>query len=368
MVEQVGIDILTQILNERLTEKMRKAKGCNSILAIDGGGARGIISVRILHYIETQLNKKIYELFDYIAGTSAGGLTALCISAKLSCDDITRLSQEIAKIVNPDGITKLPDKVLSCFDAILNDLGISPVFNTEEFRTEDFKNTLKTGLKGTAGFDDSFFEDDLRISLPSKPKILIPSVFQETSVDRDNVYPAFFANYDLLNTASNLHSNNILTAATATSSIINFICKTHKDGKFRDGGYYCNNPALIVFLESLKNDFNFPSLLLSLGNGKEATDKITGKMSQIDNISAQLNVNSANIDQRMKEIFNFQSKPEYPDEAKVYYRINPDLDELQNCIRCLSDHEQIKDSIKIIDGWIDKNQKIFEPILQRLRH
>jgi patatin-like phospholipase/acyl hydrolase len=44
------------------------------ILAIDGGGIRGIIPAVILAEIEKRTQRPIYELFDLVAGTSTGGL------------------------------------------------------------------------------------------------------------------------------------------------------------------------------------------------------------------------------------------------------------------------------------------------------
>src|SRR5690554_3409339 len=52
------------------------------ILSIDGGGIRGILPGTILTYIENELKKKdkeasIGKYFDFIAGTSTGGILAL---------------------------------------------------------------------------------------------------------------------------------------------------------------------------------------------------------------------------------------------------------------------------------------------------
>lgn len=47
------------------------------ILSIDGGGIQGVIPARVLVEIEQKTGKRICELFDYIAGTSTGGVLAL---------------------------------------------------------------------------------------------------------------------------------------------------------------------------------------------------------------------------------------------------------------------------------------------------
>ena len=49
------------------------------ILTIDGGGVRGIIPAMVLAEIERRTKKPISELFDFIAGTSTGGILALAL-------------------------------------------------------------------------------------------------------------------------------------------------------------------------------------------------------------------------------------------------------------------------------------------------
>src|SRR4051812_29609038 len=56
------------------------------VLAIDGGGVRGMIPAILLHEIEERTGARIASLFDMIAGTSAGGILALGL-VKPAADD-----------------------------------------------------------------------------------------------------------------------------------------------------------------------------------------------------------------------------------------------------------------------------------------
>lgn len=49
------------------------------VLAIDGGGIRGIIPALVLADLERRTGRRIADLFDLIAGTSTGGLLALAL-------------------------------------------------------------------------------------------------------------------------------------------------------------------------------------------------------------------------------------------------------------------------------------------------
>lgn len=49
------------------------------ILSIDGGGIRGIIPAMVLKQIEEKTGRDISDLFDLIAGTSTGGIIAVCL-------------------------------------------------------------------------------------------------------------------------------------------------------------------------------------------------------------------------------------------------------------------------------------------------
>ena len=61
------------------------------ILALDGGGARGIYSAQVLARIERSLGLSIAECFDLIAGTSTGSIVAGAGAAGIPMGDVVRL-------------------------------------------------------------------------------------------------------------------------------------------------------------------------------------------------------------------------------------------------------------------------------------
>lgn len=56
----------------------RQRKG-DRVLCLDGGGIRGLILIELLSAIEEISGAKIIDLFDWIIGTSTGGILALAI-------------------------------------------------------------------------------------------------------------------------------------------------------------------------------------------------------------------------------------------------------------------------------------------------
>jgi uncharacterized protein len=73
-----------------------KLPGPKRILALDGGGIRGMITVEILGTIEDLLRKKLNkdqkfvlaDYFDFVAGTSTGAIIAACISLGMKVEQI----------------------------------------------------------------------------------------------------------------------------------------------------------------------------------------------------------------------------------------------------------------------------------------
>ena len=75
--------------------------GQKKLLAIDGGGIRGVLSLEVLQHIENLLKTKsgradfrLADYFDYIAGTSTGSIIAAGLSIGMSVADILSFYRE----------------------------------------------------------------------------------------------------------------------------------------------------------------------------------------------------------------------------------------------------------------------------------
>jgi patatin-like phospholipase/acyl hydrolase len=75
--------------------------GQKKLLAIDGGGIRGVLALEVLQRIEDLLNAKsgcadfrLADYFDYIAGTSTGGIIAAGLSIGMPVSEILTFYRE----------------------------------------------------------------------------------------------------------------------------------------------------------------------------------------------------------------------------------------------------------------------------------
>jgi patatin-like phospholipase/acyl hydrolase len=87
-------------------EKLHK-QGPKKLLALDGGGIRGTITIEILARIEALLQAEsgrgnafvLADYFDYIAGTSTGAIIATCLSLGMRVDQIRQFYQESGAVM-----------------------------------------------------------------------------------------------------------------------------------------------------------------------------------------------------------------------------------------------------------------------------
>src|ERR1700730_15048320 len=96
---------MTSLTRKKNDLAARLAKdGPRKMLAIDGGGIRGVISLKILQRLEQMLIEKsgnpqyrLADFFDYIAGTSTGGIIAAGLSLGMRVADILSFYTENGK-------------------------------------------------------------------------------------------------------------------------------------------------------------------------------------------------------------------------------------------------------------------------------
>src|ERR1700741_3359504 len=77
-------------------DKKAKSDGPRKLLALDGGGIRGVMTLEVLDKIESELQARLRrnedfvlaDYFDYVAGTSTGAIIATCLALGLPLDGI----------------------------------------------------------------------------------------------------------------------------------------------------------------------------------------------------------------------------------------------------------------------------------------
>ena len=80
--------------------------GAHKLLALDGGGIRGVITLEVLAELERMLQGQfqrsddfvLADYFDYVAGTSTGAIIATCISLGMRVADIKKFYKESGRI------------------------------------------------------------------------------------------------------------------------------------------------------------------------------------------------------------------------------------------------------------------------------
>ena len=82
------------------------------LLALDGGGIRGIIPGRILQEIETRTGRPIADLFDLVAGTSTGGILTLGLTAPGEDGKPLNSAADMLGLYLEHGAEIFPDSIL----------------------------------------------------------------------------------------------------------------------------------------------------------------------------------------------------------------------------------------------------------------
>lgn len=224
----------------------KKNNNTVNILTIDGGGIRGILPAEILVYIEQRLkelcgkDKRISDHFDYIAGTSTGGILAGLYVMPDEKGNSKYTALEASNLYFDHG-SKIFKKQFRWYYTLAG--LIAPRYNPdnlEELFIECFGHTL--------------------ISQAITP-------FMVTSVDTDNRDLYLFKSYNTKDPNKDRFFREALRATTAAPTYFKPYHMKYNDGtdySLIDGGIAMNNPSVSAFIEVMKLFPNAKRLILYL--------------------------------------------------------------------------------------------------------
>jgi uncharacterized protein len=206
------------------------------ILAIDGGGIRGLIPALVLAELERRSGRRVFELFDLIAGTSTGGIIAcaLCAPEPLPASELVKLYEEEGPEI---------------FDRSL----FQRIRSVEGLLDEKYDGAaLDRALERFLGHK--------RLS-ESRPDLLVPSY--------DTALPGPYFFKTVKARSDPAHDFPLSVVARATSAAPTYFEPIEADGRaLVDGGVFATNPAMCAFAEVLEETTLRSVVLLSLGTGE----------------------------------------------------------------------------------------------------
>ncbi|WP_299606259.1 CBASS cGAMP-activated phospholipase [uncultured Aquimarina sp.] len=216
------------------------------ILAIDGGGIKGIFPAKLLTLLEDDLatrtdgKTKVYQHFDLITGTSTGGIIALALSLGIPAKEIYNLYLDNAK--------KIFGNKKPLFLGHKKPFLLGQVFNSAHNRSY-LENLVREKFKDANNGKEPRLNDcktDVCIPIYDLVKGN-PSVLKtpyHPSLNRDFHIPAYQA---AMATSAAPTYFDPFTAEylDLNGTIQDFSNKV-------DGGVMANNPTLVAFIEAIK--------------------------------------------------------------------------------------------------------------------
>ncbi len=336
-----------------------------SILSLDGGGIRGVIPGVILSYLEKKLqildnsNLKIGDFFDFISGTSTGGILACAYlmpghsgKARYSADDALNLYlKEGGGIFESSFISKM-----------YNGFGLLG----EKYSAHELEKDL----------NDLFGEETIS-------NFIKPCLITSYEITARNAH--FFTSADAQDP---LHNFKVRDAARATSAAPTYFEPAQIQSlagqtfNLVDGGVFANNPALCSYAEARKlkfskllNDDTKPDmptakdmLIISVGTGTVKKPyhykqfKDAGELTWLQPIiDILMSGNAETVDYQLMEMYKTLDDADRND----YYRLEPALREALSDMDNASD-ENLENLRQAGLWFVDKNKEVLDEIAQKI--
>ena len=218
------------------------------ILAIDGGGIRGILPAMVLSDLERRTNRPIIDLFDLIVGTSTGGLVALALSCPDAEGKPRHTARDIIRLYEVEG---------------------KRVFSRSVWHKIRSVGALAEGKYPSAGIEgvlqDYFGECRLKDALAD---VVVPAYEIERRI------PFFFKTANSkVKSYYDYPMKKVIRAATAAPTYFEPM-QVQIDGPndyyaLVDGALFAYNPGMCAYVEALNRYPDHDSVIMvSLGTGK----------------------------------------------------------------------------------------------------
>ena len=219
------------------------------VLALDGGGIRGIIPAALLAEIERRCNRRIGEIFDLIAGTSTGGILALGLTTPDPAhpDEPRYRAQELVDLYVDKGHVIFNRSI---WHRLLTVFGL---FGSK-YAVRGLDATLQTF------FGDSRLRDAVS-------EVLI------TSYDLESRDSWFLARHKArADAGSDFPMRDVARATSAAPTYFRpKRLSRQPETAMVDGGVFANNPTICAYVETIKLHGPQDILVVSMGTGQVKT-------------------------------------------------------------------------------------------------
>lgn len=281
------------------------------ILTLDGGGVRGLVQLTVMTAIEQKLGLSIKQLFDFIVGTSTGGVIAaiLCSRSTSSAAECLEIARDVmaAAFGSPNAGMEIPGVklVLQYFSWSQYDVTDFEHFLLNRFGDKKILFSCDDHLKlgATACLDEDGF-----------PAVLFTSYNRPVLMSDE-------ASKDPVGLLGAVNDYSIFDAVRATSAAALFFPTYSVKGlTLTDGGMRNNNPSEIALQEARRLWPNrVCDVVVSLGSGMfHGLESHTGDVVKLFSHVINLVTSGRGIWERVK----LSLQPEEEDRA---LRIDPAL-------------------------------------------
>ncbi|HAJ58463.1 MAG TPA: hypothetical protein DCP31_03675, partial [Cyanobacteria bacterium UBA8543] len=319
-----------------------------AVLSIDGGGIKGIVPAMILAEIENRTGKRIYELFDLIAGTSTGGILTLGLTKPKENENEPEFkAEDLVDLYTKDG-----QRIFKIMDVKkLNRFGLKPLVKASKILFTNFNINMNLENLFSSKYTRKEKVQVIDKYLGETPLYKALSEVIITSYSTNLRMPIFFtSNHQKESLKSDYFCKLCLgyrmkNAAMATSAAPTYFkayylpSPNNKAGSYTliDGGIIANNPTSIAIVEAMesykmkmdgKGVHLSEILVVSLGTGTairkfEREIEEWGLINWVEPlISMVFSGQSEVIDYQMEHLLSkeqyYRFQPVYPaNEAKV---------------------------------------------------